>query len=108
MHDNAPVHRAHIVRDILADMGIRVMVWTPYSPDLNPIKNLWAIMKREIYKLYPKLAHASDTEETRQQLIQAAKEAWQAIEASVLDNLSKTMPHRVKAVIKAEGWYTKY
>lgn len=108
MHDNASVHTSHIVYDILRDMGIRVMVWPPYSPDLNPIENLWALIKEEIYKLYPELAHTDDSEATRQLLIQAAKEAWQAIEQRILVRLSQTMPHRVKAVIEARGWYTKY
>ncbi|KAI9041265.1 uncharacterized protein KD926_007219 [Aspergillus affinis] len=108
MHDNASVHTSHILRDILRDMGIQVMVWPPYSPDLNPIENLWALMKEEIYKLYPELEHANDTELTRQLLIQAAKEAWQAIEQRILVRLSQTMPHRVKAVIESQGWYTKY
>lgn len=84
------------------------MIWPPYSPDLNPIENLWAIMKQEIYKLYPDLEHAADTEETRQRLIMAGKEAWQAINGQILHKLSTTMPHRVKAVIAANGWYTKY
>jgi hypothetical protein len=84
------------------------MIWPPYSPDLNPIENLWALMKAEIYKLYPELEFADDIEETLQALIAAAKEAWHAIDQSVLYNLSVTMPNRVKAVIEADGWYTKY
>ena len=108
MHDGAPVHRAHVVIEILQQLEITVMVWPPYSPDLNPIENLWAIMKQQIYKLYPELEHARDTEDTRERLIAAAKEAWQAIDEQVCIKLSETMPHRVKAVIEADGWYTKY
>ena len=108
MHDNAPVHCAEIIKQILDELQIQVMVWPPYSPDLNPIENLWAIMKQEIYKLYPELEHAPDTEETLRKLIEAAKEAWHAIDQQVLVKLSATMPHRVKAVIEAKGWYTKY
>lgn len=54
MQDNAPVHTAYIVKQVLEDLHIQVMVWPPYSPDLNPIENLWAIMKQEIYKLHVK------------------------------------------------------
>jgi hypothetical protein len=67
-----------------------------------------AIMKGEIYRLYPELEHAADTEDILCQLIEAAKEAWHQIDQAVLNNLSITMSHRVEAVLKAEGWYTKY
>ena len=40
MHDGASVHTAHIVRAILREMGVIVMIWPPYSPDLNLIENL--------------------------------------------------------------------
>jgi transposase len=53
MQDNAPVHTARIIKALLEELGINIMVWPPYSPDLNPIENLWAIMKVKIYQLYP-------------------------------------------------------
>ena len=80
MHDGAGPHRAHIVQEVLDELQIEVMIWPSYSPGLNPIENLWSIMKQQIYKLYPNLEHAADTEETRQELIKAAKEAWNSID----------------------------
>ncbi len=65
-------------------------------------------MKAEIYKIDPELEHASDTEETLQRLIATAIRAWNEIDQAVLDHLADTMPHRVEAVKKADGWYTKY
>lgn len=108
MHDGASVHRAFIVRQLLADLGVNVMEWPPYSPDLNPIENLWALIKAKIYEKHPELERAPNTEETLQRLIEAAKEAWHDIDMRVLKNLCYTMPHRVQAVLQADGWYTKY
>ncbi|KAJ5104253.1 hypothetical protein N7532_004782 [Penicillium argentinense] len=56
-HDNAPTHTARVVRDALAEMNIEVMEWPPHSPDLNPIENLWALLKAKIYELRPDLIH---------------------------------------------------
>jgi transposase len=108
MQDNAPVHRAHIIRNLLRELGLNAMEWPPYSPDLNPIENLWAIMKTIIRNDHPELLDASNNDQTLSQLIQAAKEAWESIEPRVLRNLSNTMPNRVRAIIEADGWYTKY
>lgn len=75
MHDNAPVHTAAIVQQVLAQLELEVMIWPPYSPDLNPIENIWALMKNKIYELHPGLEKAPNTQETLKQLIETAKEA---------------------------------
>jgi len=62
--DNAPVHTAHVVRDWLAEQEFEVMAWPPYSPDLNPIENLWALLKAKIYELHPEIKGMPDNEET--------------------------------------------
>lgn len=108
MHDNAPVHTAHIVQGLLTDRRIKVMEWPPYSPDLNPIENLWKLMKAEIYKLRPDLTDAPNNAATHTVLVNTAQEAWQGLREQVLCKLSDTMPNRVQAVLRAQGWYTKY
>ena len=108
MHDNAPVHTAGIVKEVLDELGVDAMVWPPHSPNLNLIEILWASMKGKIYELYPGLEHAPNTEASKRLLVQTAQEAWHAIEDRVLISLSDSMPNRVHAVIDANGWYTDY
>lgn len=47
-YDNAPVHTAHVVEAFLADHRIRVMKWPPNSLELNPIENMWPLIRRRI------------------------------------------------------------
>jgi hypothetical protein len=41
MQDNCPAHRAKTVTQYLHENGVEFLEWPPYSPDLNPIENIW-------------------------------------------------------------------
>jgi hypothetical protein len=45
MQDNAPCHTANVVQAFMAQNDIETLDWQPQSPDMSPIKNLWAIIK---------------------------------------------------------------
>lgn len=83
------------------------MSWSsPNPPDLNPIENLWALMKQNIYELYPELEHAPNPEAFRILLVQAAQEVWHAIEDSML--VCQRVCLTAYIVIHATGWNTNY
>ncbi len=46
--DLAPVHTAKSTKSWLNDHGVGVLDWPANSPDLNPIKNIWSIVKRKM------------------------------------------------------------
>lgn len=109
MQDNARIHIYHKIPELLRNNGIEVMIWPPYSPDLNPIEHIWPILKNNLHKHYPQLATMKGAPpKIKAALIPALKHCWELIDPSVFENLAKTMPNRVRAVIEAKGWYTKY
>ena len=48
--DNARIHHAKIVEKVCEILNINLIFLQPYCPDLNPIEDVWRIIKSEIYK----------------------------------------------------------
>jgi transposase len=47
MQDNASAHNAAVTQDFFSKHHVQVLEWPATSPDLNPIENFWAHMKRK-------------------------------------------------------------
>lgn len=43
--DNLRVHYSERAQDLLEDAGVQILYLPPYSPDLNPIENVWSVLK---------------------------------------------------------------
>jgi len=99
LHDNSPNHRADVVKDWLFRHGISMLDFPPYSPDLNPIENLIADVKRRQYQHV-----VSDVDELQEAVIAE----WNATDVRYLQKLVHSMPRRCAAVIEAKGYMTKY
>ena len=99
--DLAPCHRANKVKKIFCEKGIRVLDWPGNSPDLNPIENLWAILKLEAQK--------KDCT-TLEKMTQAIIDIWFGEPKMKLhcSKLVDSMPKRVKEVIQKRGGHIKY
>lgn len=47
-HDNAPIHKTAQAREAESRYFSKVIDAPPYSPDLNPIENMWAELKKSV------------------------------------------------------------
>lgn len=102
MQDGAPCHKAKSVLEWLRERGIRLLEWPGNSPDMNPIENIWEIVKRRI--------NADETITTKQRLIEKLINVWNH-DLEVKEHIKscvESMCHRIEAVIKAKGGVTKY
>jgi transposase len=99
--DNAPVHRARIVKQWKEDNLVPILPWPAQSPDLNPIEHLWDVLERRVraHKPHPKNIG---------ELMEVLVEEWDKIEPDILANLVESMSRRVQAVIDSHGNPTRY
>lgn len=107
-HDNASIHTAGSTSMWLLLRGIALIDWPPYSPDLNPIENIWAMLKRRLRRDFPHLHDLKDNEADRAEFIRCITIAWAAIPQAQITRVIDSLERRLKAVIKVRGWYTKY
>ncbi len=97
--DLAPAHTAKGTKSWFNDHGVTVLDWPVNSPDLNPIENLWGIVKRKMRDTRPNNAD---------ELKATVKETWASIPPQQCHKLITSTPRRIEAVIKAKGAPTKY
>ncbi len=97
--DLAPAHSAKATSTWFKDHGIPVLNWPANSPDLNPIENLWGIVKRKMQNARPNNA---------EELKATIRATWALITPEQCHRLIDSMPRRIAAVIQAKGAPTKY
>lgn len=115
MQDNDPKHvsklmmggversrgslRMRIKTGWFSSNGVCVMRTPAYSPDINPIEHLWAIVKQKLKGRRFK---------NKDELWTEVQKIWKAISLDTLIKLVDSMPSRINAIIRAKGGVTKY
>ncbi|XP_054466065.1 phosphatidylinositol 4-phosphate 5-kinase-like protein 1 [Anoplopoma fimbria] len=90
--DNAPCHTARSVKVWMKDHQIRTLSWPAQSPDLNPIENLYNVIKRKMD------GHKPSNEA---ELLEFLRQEWHKVTQQQCERLVESMPRRMKAVIKS-------
>lgn len=71
--DNLATHKVAGVRQAIEGAGATLLYLPPYSPDFNPIENMWSKIKQSLRSLAPR---------SGEDLLQAAKAAFAAVSAT--------------------------
>jgi transposase len=99
LQDNAPTHTAYRTKDWLHNHGISCLDFPPYSPDLNPIENLWQHIEKRVEERAPS---------TIEELQDVIAEEWKNTPTDLLTKLAHSMIKRCEAVIAAHGDHTHH
>ena len=109
MQDGASCHRNAEVTSFLAEEEIKVMSWPAQSPDLNPIENLWHILKGKFHERFTDIrCSLSKSQSAMKKYENILREIWREINRDVVDNLIRSMPGCVQVVIEINEDATCY
>jgi transposase len=99
LQDNASPHYNPEVNTWMHNHGIHIIEFPPRSPDLNPIENLWHLLKWRVEHRNPR---------TAEELERFIGEEYEAITTQECTTLAHSMHNRLVQCIEFQGHKTKY
>ncbi len=104
MQDGGKAHDGTaLIKKFLKDSSITLMDWPAQSPDLNPIENVWAILKDLLYDNRDEIDSVATLEKKFEQLFSHHDRVKNAI-----INGYDSMLYRVAKVIEKRGGLCGY
>ena len=98
MQDNAPSHAARFTFAYLQKISFnneKLMIWPASSADLNPIENLWSILKRKLYS-------GGQQYRSKNALWKGIRDAAESIEADEIQYLTKSVDGRLVDLLSSK------
>src|SRR5208283_5064503 len=89
--DNDPKHTAFNTTLFFIENNIKVLTWAPNSPDLNPIENIWKLLKDKL---------AKEENITEKNFDEKIINCWNSIKYESVFNIISSMNCRVCDIIQ--------
>ena len=97
--DNDPKYTSGKAQKWRKDNQVKRISWPAQSQDLNPMENVWTVLKANISDYKP-----SSTKE----LIRIIKKEWKKLDKIFAENLVNSMKKRISDVIYNKGDHIYY
>lgn len=107
MQDGAPCHKGAVAT--LDQMHINILSgWPPYSPCLNPIENLWSIVKKIVSERLVENSCLSNSKANTALFKSMVIEEFEKINPEYIKNLCASFKSRLEACVAAKGGHIDY
>lgn len=97
--DNSPIHKSNKVKDFLSRSNIKTLKFPANSPDLNPIENVWHLIKHYMSQI---------TDLTNENFKEKIIECCKKVDYSSIYNTISNMHIRIQQVIDNNGGHSNY
>ena len=97
--DNDPKHRSKKAEEWRDKNQVKRISWPSQSPDLNPIENVWSVLKANVSNYKPTSA---------KELINIIKKEWKKLDIVFAQNLVPSMKNRISLVLTNKGDHILY
>lgn len=98
VQDSAPLYTAKAIRAEFHSKGLELIKWPVQLPELNPIENIWSLLKYKIGLHFPT---------AQDKVVEAAQSEWSRLTASEISRCCQSMRQRCQAVVDAKGCPTR-
>ncbi|KAG0892824.1 hypothetical protein G6F33_013942 [Rhizopus arrhizus] len=101
-HDNDPKHTSKVVKEYLQKQSYTVLQWPAQSLDLNPIENMWSLLKRRLndYETAPKGMN---------ELYERVTKVWyDHMKPEECQKAIESMPQRIQKSTQNKGRWSDY
>lgn len=105
LQDGDPSQNSAKARVSLQSVGAKLLKIPPRSPDINPIENVFSIVRR---KLREQALRERIEQESFEQFTTRVKTLILNIDRTHINNIIASMPKRIEIIIKEKGNRTKY